>query len=196
MNVLWDNGSTISFVTFKWAEMMKLKGRQEKMQLLKFGEIEGEHLSSVKYKFKLIDRSGVETVIEAYGVDKITSDICNINSEMLQKLFKGSNMEDYNRPENGTVHCLIGSDYLSIHPVQEEAVGNLVLLRNKYGSIIAGRHHNVCEGTQKYVKNVQVLHISRGFSDFYALEQLETQCTPALEDASAGNATLVDRTCH
>ena len=36
MNVLWDNGSTISFVTFKWAEMMKLKGRQEKIQLLKF----------------------------------------------------------------------------------------------------------------------------------------------------------------
>ena len=174
-NVLWDNGSTVTFITFEQADKMKLVGKQSELFLKRMGDKVGERITSVKYIFYITNLKGGRTKLEAFGIERITSEICKINSNKLKRMFKKSDIgKNYNRPENGAVDLLIGSDYLGLHPARHKALGNLLLMKNSYGTIIAGRHADVHEGTQKLVNHAEVFHISRGFTDFYSQERLGT----------------------
>ena len=171
LNGLWDAGSTISFITFKKAKMLNLQGSKEHLQIIKVGG-EAEDLISCRYKLFMTDLSEELVEVDVLGLEKISTEIKAIRYGEVTRLFHPKKLKDYTRPEGGEIDCLIGFDYAAFHPVMEISVGHLLLLRNRFGKIIGGRHPKLLEKTKKLVNQVTTYHIRIGFSEFYSWEQL------------------------
>ena len=69
LNVLWDAGSTISFITFKKAKMLKLQGSKEHLQIIKVGG-EAEDLISCRYKLFMTDLREELVEVDVLGLEK------------------------------------------------------------------------------------------------------------------------------
>ena len=79
---------------------------------------------------------------------------------------------------SGSVGLLIGFSYAAYQPVKIEGVGHLLLMRNRFGSIIAGSHPTIKETTRKVVKHAIVLHSLGNFEEFQSIESLGVVCSP------------------
>ena len=73
-------------------------------------------------------------------------------------LFVGLKKTDIQRPV-GEVDVLIGCEYAGFHPVPEQSVDNLILLRNQFGKCLSGSHKNLTEGTKKVVQHIVIHHV-------------------------------------
>ena len=102
---------------------------------------------SYKYRIPLIDCEGKIRIIVAYGIEKITNEISNINTGHMNKLFNQANMPQMRRP-SGTVDLLIGFEYAAWHPTREQAAGHLLLLSNIFGKCMGGYHPRLNEQTK------------------------------------------------
>ena len=72
LNMLWDGGSTLSFITFQKAEELNLKGRTIKLGIIAVGGSSSQ-IDSRLYDLQLIDKTGKVQTIEVYGMEKISS---------------------------------------------------------------------------------------------------------------------------
>ena len=79
-----------------------------------------------------------KTVIEAYGIDRMASDIQSVNLDGVVYLSKGVSVEEITRP-TGPVDLLIGYEYAGFHPQVGRRKGHL-LLRNLFGKCLGGKH--------------------------------------------------------
>ena len=70
---------------------------------------------SRRYQVPLLNQYGKTVLIEAYGIDKITSDIQNVSIDGLEHIFKGVSIREVTRP-TGPVDLLIGYEYAGFHP--------------------------------------------------------------------------------
>ena len=138
ITVLWDGGSTLSFITFRKAEELKLeKHRETQLQIERVGG-DIHNCGSYRYQLKLKDRTGAVETLSVLGIDKISSDIVGINCNQLYSKFTGLKQKDIDRPNRGEIECLIGYDYAGFHPVRKRVAGHLLLLQNKFGFVIGG----------------------------------------------------------
>ena len=135
VNVLWDGGATLSMITFKKATEMKLKGDSVRMTITKVGGTK-EDINSFKYEVPLIDQNGNEITLQAYGIQRISTPLEKVELKDIASWFS-INENEIERPF-GDVDMLIGFEYAGYHPVREQSVNHLLLLKNIFGKCIGG----------------------------------------------------------
>ena len=177
LNVMWDNASSLSFITNKTAKAQKLHGTTVQLSLVKVGA-EKKDITTKKYTLPLIDLQGHQTLIEVYGIDQITSNIRKIKIDGILHIFDVPK-KDIERP-TGTIDVLIGYDYAGLHPEMQNRSGHLLLLKNRFGFCIGGIHPAIEENAECFKYNVAHVNHVRGIelSDFYKIENLGVECTP------------------
>ena len=96
------------------------------------------------------------------------------------RLFNNPKAQEVDRPKEGEVDCLIGYEYAAFHPHCIQAIRHLLLLHNRFGTIIGGTHPKLEEKTRKIVQHVMVHHANANvkMEDFYSIERLGVDCSP------------------
>lgn len=102
------------------------------------------------------------------------------------KLFENTSPHQLDRPRKGQVDCLIGYEYAAFHPVRKQATGHLLLLENRFGTLIGGTHPSLIEETKKVLQHATVHHAMVRVDDFYKLEQLGVECNPRCGSCKCG----------
>lgn len=185
LNVLWDGGSTLSFITFHQARKLRLTGHRVRLQVVKVGG-EVEELDSFRYDLVLVDKEGSSVTVSVLGIQRISTDIRAVNVNGVLKVFEGFIVDELNRPEDGQIDCLIGYEYAAFHPVRLGAVDHLLLLENRFGKVIGGTHPNLLENTKKVVQHAVVHHATVRIEDFYTMERLGVECSPRCGSCKCG----------
>ena len=189
VNVLWDGGSTVSLITFSKAKELGLKGEKVKLSIVKVGG-NREEISSYLYELPLRNQNGERVVLQVYGIDKVSTNLRPIDLSAVVQLFEGVTEEELKRPE-GEVDVLVGFEYAGYHPVRQQSVNNLLILRNQFGMCMGGAHKLLKERTRKIVQTVIIHHLQRAtVEDFYGVEQLGISCTPRCGGCRCGNCHL------
>ena len=185
LNVMWDNASSLSFITNKTAKAQNLHGTTVQLSLVKVGA-EKKDITTKKYTLPLIDLQGHQTLIEVYGIDQITSNIRKIKIDGILHIFDVPK-KDIERP-TGTIDVLIGYDYAGLHPEMQNRSGHLLLLKNRFGFCIGGTHPAIEENAECFKYNVAHVNHVRGIelSDFYKIENLGVECTPRCGGCKCG----------
>ena len=198
LNILWDSGSTLSFITFKKAHSIKLKGTGHvNLQVTKIGKM-AEAFVSQKYILTLLDNHDNQIEVNVFGIDKISNDIKELNIDNVMNLFPRVKGSSINRPAKGEIDCLNGFDMADYHPVKRYEAENLLILGNQFGYVIGGSHPNVLEKCERVVKEVNNFHMK--VDDFYRTEQLGVEvfpkCCACAVLVNAGSANQVGAVCH
>ena len=111
--------------------------------------------------------------IEAYGIQKESSAISHVNMESFAKLFIKAT-SDISRANGEDIDLLVEMHNAAYHPVKIEEHGHLLLMKNLFGSLIAGSHPSIKEQTKLIVKHAIVLHAAGSIGNFFELENLGT----------------------
>ena len=100
INILWDGGSTLSFITCVKAKEMNLTSRGTVgLQIVKIGGII-EEIESPRYELDLRDKYGNDARFTVMGIEKISTDIVAVNLPALKNVFKGINLNQLKRPKS------------------------------------------------------------------------------------------------
>ena len=174
---LWDPGSTLSFITFDLATNLGLQGQPVDLEIVTVGGVSTK-VKSRKYHLSVFDTAGCDVRVEVLGIEKISTETNFVDIESLKNVFTDRNASKATRPSPGKVDLLLGFDCAAYHPVSVECVGHLLLMRNRFGYIIAGTHPGVEETAQKLVKHAVVLHMDSQIDQFHSIESLGVNCTP------------------
>lgn len=150
---LFDSGSNITMITHDAAGRLGLRGQSVSLSVTKVGN-KVEHLDSKAYMVPLLDEHGQEWMIEACGIEEISSNVSKTDMSEIAKLF-GVHTWQIARPE-GKIELLIGSDYCSLLPKVVRSNGNLQLLQGNFGLCVRGRSSSI-DG--KSCINVSVNHL-------------------------------------
>ena len=188
LKTLWDGGSTLSIITFETAKILKLKGTKIKLELVKVGG-QKEMVDSYRYKVFLRDVDRNLVPVEVVGLSEISSEISSICIEGLIKSFSNIYGSKIKRPSSGNIDLLVGYDYAAFHPIPVEAVEHLLILKNKFGYLIGGRHPSINKNTKKLIQDAHVMKVSARIEDFFSIESLGVECTPRCGGCKCG-------TCH
>ncbi|XP_068713032.1 uncharacterized protein [Montipora foliosa] len=189
VNVLWDSGASLCFITNDKAKAERLKGTKVELSIIKVGG-DNEKITSTRYKLSLIDKQGQEVQFDVYGIDKITSDIQSVNVNGIIQLFKDISKDEISRP-SGTIDVLIGYEYAAYHPQSEQTSGHLLLLKNRFGRCIGGTHPFIKETTRNHMlDHIQVNTAIVRVEDFYNIENLGIGCSPRCGGCKCGKCSL------
>ena len=138
VTALWDGGSTLSFVTFRVARALKLRGTPIKLEITTLGN-KIQQIDSFAYTVMLESQQGKRIPIKVLGIEKISTNINEINFQVISKLFN-TKLNIARRRSGKEIDVLIGMQYAGFHPVRQEANGHLLLLENQFGQVVAGSH--------------------------------------------------------
>ena len=174
---MWDPGSTLSFITFALARELKLEGVPIELEICTVGGAVTK-VNSKKYYISVFDKNGQDVQIEVLGIETISTAVEATDLAEVKNLFTNEEVKYVERPKPGLVELLIGFSYAAYHPVKIEGVGHLLLMRNRFGSIMAGAHPSIKEKTRKVVKHAMVLHSQGSFEEFLSIESLGVTCSP------------------
>ena len=96
--MLWDTGATISLITFKKARELQIKrGSKINLNVVKVGG-QAEDVDSFLYLVPLTDENGKVIFIEAYGIERISSEMEYVEVGKVVCLFKGLKHTEVARP--------------------------------------------------------------------------------------------------
>ena len=188
--MLWDGGSTLSLITFRQARQLKLIGEKVRIEIVKVGGMV-EELDLFRY-VTLVDKAGLPTSVTVLGIERISSDIKAVDIDGVRKLFKSQKAQDVDRPKEGEIDCLLGYVYAAFHPVRIQVIGHLLLLHNRFGTVIGGKHPKLVENTRRIVQHVMIYHanVNIQMEDFYSIERLGVDCSPRCESCKCGQCHL------
>ena len=189
LNVMWDNGSTLCFITFQKANAMRLRGNDVNLHLSTVGA-QTENIKSKRYKLQLIDKRENLVEINVYGIEKISSVVPEFDIDEAIKEFEGSSSTPISRPNFGQIDCLIGIEYANYHPVKIDAKGHLLLLENLFGRIVAGCYKKEIATDEKRVEHGETYHAIGNAAEFFSTEQLGIQCQPKCGGCRCGKCHL------
>ena len=180
VNVLWDGGSQLSLITFKTARRLQLNGKNVKLGLS--GVLDkSSSIDSRLYQLQVLTPQGNKHVIEAFGVEKISSVIDKVDVGGIAKLFNVS-AEEIMRPQGGEIEVLIGLEVAGLHPMRIEAKDNLLLMQNVFGKVVSGSHMLIKSEDQisqacLQVRNAVVLNsVEKGIERFFEVESIGVNC--------------------
>ena len=77
---MWENAASLCFITNAKAKQEKLRGVKVNLSIVKLGG-QNEKIETMKYKLPLLDKQGHTVEFELYGINKITSDIEQVDVE-------------------------------------------------------------------------------------------------------------------
>ena len=186
LNVFWDSGATVSLISKSKAIEYGLKGTPVTLRVTTIGGVETIE-DSYKYRVPLIDREGKTRIIVAYGIERITNDISEVNTCNMNKLFNLVDNFEVKRP-SGSVDLLVGFEYAAWHPVNERAIGHLLLLSNIFGKCWGGYHPSLNEHTEKTILDVSVSFVS--LSEFFTIESMGVECNPKCGSCRCGKCAI------
>ena len=190
INALWDGGSTLSFITFRKAKQLNLHQDQKvRLQIEKIGGSLEEY-DSYRYHLVLLNKWNQRIKISVLGIERISNNISNVNIETLCSSFPQIRPIDINRPDDGEVDCLLGYDYAAYHPITKASENHLLLMENEFGKIIAGKHPNALERTNRIFQQGSVNLVTTSLEDFYKFESLGIQCQPRCGRCHCGECQL------
>ena len=174
---MWDTASTLSLITFRLAKELGMEGVPVELEICMVGGATTE-VDSMKYYISLIDINKQEVRIEVFAIETISSDIESVNLTEVKKMFTSKEASGVERPKSGSVDLLIGFRYAAFHPTKVEEVGHLLLMKNRFGELIAGSHPTLKETTRKLVKHATILYTKGSFEQFQDIESLGVACSP------------------
>ena len=189
VNVLWDGGATLSLITFRKANELGLEGKHINLSVTKVGG-KSEQINSNKYELTLKDKKGKNVDFIVYGIDKISSEVRDIDISSASKLFSNVNLKDLQRP-TGEIDILIGFEYAGYHPARMQNNGHLLVMENQFGKCLSGSHPSIAEKTVKFVQHA-VIHHAKGISmePFFDVEGLGVTCTPKCGSCRCGKCAI------
>ena len=120
------------------AKSLRLFGKDVKLSLVSIGG-QATVIDSILYKLRLVNLEGFVIEVEAYGIQKISSQIDKVDHKAIAEIFQMKPI-GINRPNSGEVDVLIGQQAASLHPVRIKAVGDLILMKNEFGYVVSGFH--------------------------------------------------------
>ena len=128
---------------------------------------------------------------EVYGIDKITSDIERINMDGVTHLFNNVAQDELQRP-TGPVDVLIGYEYAAYHPVREQCVEHLLLLKNRFGRCVGGTHPLIENSNTRHGLHYATMNHSFKvkIDDFYNIENLGVECNPRCGSCKCGKCAI------
>ena len=91
---MWDNAASLCFITNTKAKQEKLKGSKVELSVIKVGA-QSEKIKTIKYKVPLIDKQGHVIEFEAYGIERITSDIDSVNIDIFSRMSQRKKSSDH-----------------------------------------------------------------------------------------------------
>ena len=175
--VLWDPGSTLSFVTFRLALELGLVGHPVELEICTVGGSTTK-ISSKKYSILLFDKNEQDVRIDVLGIEEISTGVEFVDIDKVKTLFTSEEAVKAERPAGGCVDLLLGFSCAAYHPVKIEAVGHLLLMKNRFGNLIAGSNSRISETVKKLVKHAVVLHVQAQMEEFHTIESLGVRCYP------------------
>ena len=184
----WDNGSTISLVSKKYARSNKLKGVKVSYELVTVGNIV-QPQETLMHEISIKDRCGTTHMIKAYEIDDICLDIGSTVMDRIVGLFTDLKTDDVTRP-NREVELLIGMNYAHLHPNAIDRKDNLILYKSLFGTgkVLGGQHKNVISRDRvsaftkivalAKVRNIKALKTSINKIDFFTAENFGVNVPP------------------
>ena len=130
----------------------------------------------------LESQQGKRIPIKLLGIEKISTDINEINFQVISKLFN-TKLNIARRRSGKEIDVLIGMQYAGFHPVRQEANGHLLLLENQFGQVVAGSHPQLIEKTQKLDT---ILHSIGQIQSFFDIESIGIRCNPRCGSCRCG----------
>ncbi|XP_038055192.1 uncharacterized protein LOC119727399 [Patiria miniata] len=190
MNVLWDGCATSSLVTNTAAKAAGLRGTPARVSITKVGGVT-EEIDSFRYAVPLVDGQGYTVNIFAYGIDRITADIENIDVHRVPSLFDDVSDTEIERPR-GQVDLLIGFEYAGYHPTRLKAVDHLLVLENRFGKCLGGTHPAITEKTRRVIASAAMIHHVSACSleEFIRLEGMGVDCNPRCCSCRCGKCPI------
>ena len=99
--MLWDGGSQLSLITFETAKRLGLKGKPVKLGLS--GVLDkSSSVDSRLYQLQALTAQGNKHIVEAFGVERISSIVDKVNVEEIAKLFNVA-ADEIKRPQGGEI---------------------------------------------------------------------------------------------
>ena len=181
---LWDAGSTLSFITFELANKLQLHGENSRLEIITVGG-ECQQINSNKYIVYLRDEESKLVELEVMGIERISTEIEMMDIREAASTLQRPEAKRAARPGSGSIDLLIGFQYAAFHPVCIESSEHLLLMRNRFGILIAGSHPSIKERTRKLVQHATVLHATEA-ADFFSIESLGVSCSPACGSCKCG----------
>ena len=113
----------------------------------------------------MIVLEGKTVEFKVCGIDLISTKVHGIKLDgmLFKNLFKSLHKKEVPQ-SNGEIEALIVYEYAGYHPVKQQSVGHLLLLKNRFGKCIGGSHPNLQEGTSKLIQYATVNRARRKFN--------------------------------
>ena len=187
--MLWDTGSTLTFVTFDKAKEMNLRGRPVKLSIVVVGG-QTEAIESEVFNIKIVKGDGSFIDIQAYGIESISSTIQPTDVGKIARIF-GINPSEIQRSVNGQIDVLIGQQYAALHPTRWKSRGHLLLMKNDFGLVVTGcdpdisTSSNISPSCLK-ARIATVMHAVKGIESFFEIEGLGVVCQPKCGGCKCG----------
>ena len=187
VNVLWDSGSTISFITFDYAKRLKLQGNPVRLEIVTIGGTI-KKVQSTQYSMYIKDEKGCKVPFEVLGIEVISNARCNVEMQKVKEMFPWIDRSRLKCPTEGSINMLVGFDHAAHHPVCIDRINQLVLLENRFGYIVASSHKAFLkdEAYSNIVKQATVLHNVESLEKFYSIENLGVSCIPSCGACKCG----------
>ena len=167
-----------------------MRGTPVRVSITKVGGVT-EEIHSFRYAVPLVDRQGHTVQIFAYGIDRITADIDNIDVHSVLSLFDDVDAKEVERPR-GQVDLLIGYEYAGYHPTRLKAVDHLVVLENRFGKCLGGTHPAIKERTKRVITAAAMIHhvSTCRLDEFLRLESMGVECNPRCGSCRCGKCPI------
>ena len=160
INVFFDNGSTCSLILTHVAEQYGLLGQDIIVTLSTVNSSRKRHTKL--YVIELVDLQGRRRIVRAIGVERISSTIPEVDLDGVKLLFSDKlrrQWEKVTARPRGEIQLLVGSEVASLHPIQEEAVDELVIAKSQFGDgwAIHGTHDKLKANQVDFDEDVEAI---------------------------------------
>ena len=168
VKMMFDNCSQNTFILDETAQKLKLDGVKISFTLICTDGSRTKKNGKL-YDVKIVDNQSVVHQIQAIGLTHLSTaysgfKVVNIRRK-ISNISKCQDLkESMLKRESGAIDILLGSDIASLHPEKVTSIGELVLLKSKFGWTVMGHSQShviftsKLDGTRANVCGVEELH--------------------------------------
>ena len=106
-----------------------------------------------------VDLVGKVWIVNAYGIEDITSNLQRVDIRQVEGRFPGIDISKFTKPE-GNIDMLIGVDFCTMMPTVVKTVGNSQLFENRFGFGVRGSFGATTEETELTNATIRINYTS------------------------------------